>query len=442
MKHFVAFLMLVILLTVCSSVVAQDTAPKELDAYLNNGDTSYAWKLLETQDVEGAKTFLVELTSQTWHDIVWKHSLYIVQPNDMVESDYAILFITGGSGGKVIGEGDRTLAKQLAVGSGMTVAMLTQVPNQPLFGDHHEDSLIGETFLKAIESKDWSWPLLFPMCKSAIRAMDAVQEVLKKEEKRDIEGFVVTGASKRGWTTWLTGASQDKRVIAIAPIVINTLNMKAQMPYQVETWGEYSDQIIDYSSRNLIQEEEDAQRMKLKNGIFEMVDPYSYRSRLKQPKLIVNGANDPYWTVDAMKFYWDDLADPKYTITLPNAGHGLDDQKMKALMTIGLFARFAALGEDWPSLSWDRKVLDDKYEVSVFTEIPVKAAKLWTATSETKDLRKSKWTSKPIAWRDGYCRVLIPQPEKGHIAYYVELELDAPIDINGSLTTQVWLDGQ
>src|SRR5207244_4278406 len=121
------------------------------------------------------------------------------------------------------------------------VAFLYGIPNQPLFGEQkgqglREDALIAETFVRYLSTKDESWPLLFPMVKSLVKAMDALQEFAQREWGVRIEGFIVSGASKRGWTTWLTAAA-DARVIAIAPLVIDTLNMKEQLPHQLKSYG-------------------------------------------------------------------------------------------------------------------------------------------------------------------------------------------------------------
>ena len=173
------------------------------------------------------------------------------------------------------------------------VAFLYGVPNQPLLDGKHEDALIAETFVRYLDTKDPSWPLLFPMVKSLTRAMDALQQFARQEWKIEVTHFVVSGGSKRGWTAWLS-AAVDPRVKALVPCVFDTLNMQAQLSHQLQSYGKYSEMIVDYTKRSLVPvpNTEDARKL------WMMVDPWFYRDRLKQPKMIVNGSNDPYWTQD------------------------------------------------------------------------------------------------------------------------------------------------
>ena len=125
---------------------------------------------------------------------------------------------------------------------------------------------------------------------------------LKKEWGLDVETFTITGASKRGWTTWLTGAVDD-RAVAIAPMVIDMLNMSQHTKLQRASFGgKSSEQIDDYEG---LDEQIDTPRGV---ALRKIVDPWEYRERLTQPKLVILGTNDRYWPLDACNLYWNDLA--------------------------------------------------------------------------------------------------------------------------------------
>ena len=120
--------------------------------------------------------------------------------------------------------------------------------------------------------------------------------------------------------------------------------------------GKFSEEIQDYTDRGLTQKHDDADSVRLRS----MIDPYFYRAKLALPKLQINGTNDPYWTLDSMNLYWDDLVGPKWAVYLPNAGHGLDQHRDYAVSGIGAIFRHAIGGVPFPKLSWTHDDQDDK----------------------------------------------------------------------------------
>lgn len=370
-----------------ATTLLRSSIPTEFYGYLAKKDPSFRYEIKDVYKGE------IEMTSQTWQGHPWKHSIILQQPSQIKTKGTAILYITGDGPFK----GDYLDLSLITASTGMPTAMLFDIPNQPLYG-MKEDDLIAHTFEKYLETKDPNWPLLFPMAKSAIRAMDVI-EAVTASSSNPIHNFVVTGASKRGWTTWFVGASRDKRVKGIAPMVIDNLNVGKQMQHQMDTWGFYSDEIKDYTNRGL------QAKLATPEGkrLAQIIDPYSYRQNIKVPTLIVKGANDPYWTVDALSQYWSDLRQPKWVVTVPNAGHGLGN-KIEAVESIGAFARSIAGDFPMPKQKWEIAVSpsDSKtFKVSLNSSGPaLKSVKVWVAESDTLDFRKSKYDAVATATID------------------------------------------
>jgi len=404
----------------------------DLEAYIRKPEPEFAWSLKEKNDQAGDRTYDLQLVSQSWQGITWRHQLEVYQPKNVAPNATMFLWVTGGSPRPA----HALIGMELARKIGAPVAFLFNIPNQPLLeGKLVEDDLVAETFVRYLKTKDENWPLLFPMVKSVVKAMDVVQSFGKEQLKQAPERFIVSGASKRGWTTWLTAAA-DKRVAAIAPMVIDTLNMSAQMPKQIEALGAYSERLQPYVKRGLLPVPQSAEGKRL----LSMVDPWSYRDRLSMPKFIVNGSNDFYWVTDALNIYWKDLPGDKWVLYVPNTGHDLlrpnPESFNRLLNGLAAFSRYQMSGKRMPELNWTQEQTGPTLRLTVEASPAPSGARLWVAEAPNQDFRTAEWRERPLEFSGGRVTGVVSAPEKGYLAFFGEL--DYKIDgLKYQLSTQI-----
>jgi PhoPQ-activated pathogenicity-related protein len=148
------------------SVAAQSAAPElgedsrhagPLQTYVAKPDSTYEWHVRGRYRYHGTELVELELLSQTWQDVVWKHQLILIKPPHVADPARGVLIIGGGhwhdsyetdpapdslpkGGGAFV-----LIARRLE----SVVAVLGQVPFQPLFGKD-EDELIAYTLTKRL----------------------------------------------------------------------------------------------------------------------------------------------------------------------------------------------------------------------------------------------------------------------------------------------------
>jgi PhoPQ-activated pathogenicity-related protein len=415
-----------LLLATASCALAAETA---LDRYVKQADPTYSYKVVNTLKGEGYTAFVVELTSQTWRKetevdrTVWKHWLTIVKP-DKVESSTGYLFITGGNSRNPAPARAKPEFIDIALATHTVAVELQDVPNQPLQfpdapGPKTEDGIIAYTWVKYMKTGDENWPLRLPMTKAAVRALDTIQDVMAKPEAGGVkvEKFVVSGGSKRGWTTWTT-AAVDKRVAAIVPASIDLLNLAKSFEHHWKVYGFWAPAVKDYDQAGVM----DWMGTKEFRNLMTIEEPYNYRDRLTMPKFLIQGAGDQFFLPDSSRFYFDDLKGEKYLRYVPNADHSLRGSDARESMAA--FYESYVKGTPRPKFSW---TFEKNGDIRVTTKDKPTAVKLWQATNpEKRDFRIEtlgpKFTASDLQDQGGGVYVAkVAAPEKGWTAYLVEL---------------------
>jgi PhoPQ-activated pathogenicity-related protein len=389
-----------------------------LDAYVSAPDPAYHYSLNSTLTGQGYTDYVINMTSQTWrspsevNQTAWQHWLQIIVPAT-VTSHTAVLEIGGGSNTLIPPPAADNTGVLTATTLGAITVVLPTVPNEPLQftgqpGPFTEDQIVAYSLSQYLNGGDQNWPVLLPMVESAVRAMDTTQSFVASQSggSLSVDNFVVSGASKRGWTTWLTPAV-DSRVVAIVPFVFDFLNEGQQVPHLQDAYvgvtqdvvGGFPGAVKDYTNDNVFG------RLGTPQGIAlgQIIDPFSYINRpgYDIPKYMVDSTGDQFFVPDSAQYYFNQLPGQNYIRYVPNTDHGLNADAVTGALN---FMKAFLDGAQLPQFSWN--VTDGGTTIDVHSVDTPTSVEMWQASDpNSRDFRLESigaaWSSSNLSDQGG-----------------------------------------
>ncbi|WP_122662840.1 PhoPQ-activated pathogenicity-related family protein [Pseudomonas viridiflava] len=436
-----------------SNVAAQPTAA--LTSVVGKGEPNFSevlmsykksqasiplsYKASGVESLPGIEKRTFELKSQTWspeglvEPAQWLHEVVIYIP-DNARPGQALLIANNGTHLPRPGDAPRPaddfseeIAISVARKTGTIVISTSNVPNQYLtYTDdglaRREDDSVAHSwklFLRNPQQRP-TMSLHIPMMQSMIKTMDLAQRELASWK---VDEFIISGASKRGWATWLT-AIADERVVAIVPFVIDVLGMDKVLEHTYRTYGNsWPAAFSAYQREGITRQTRTAAFDKL----LQIEDPLRYLDspygqRLAIPKYIVNASGDDFFVPDSTRFFFNELPGPKALRVAPNSSHyGIREYLEEALVP---FINRLREGRPLPTatLQSTRSPEPQRFVVS-FSEPPVKVMQ-WTASNPlARDFRYAcgiRYQPETLTVTAQKTEVTLKKPEQGWMASFVE----------------------
>jgi PhoPQ-activated pathogenicity-related protein len=369
----------------------------QLDLCVREPDNNFDADIVSQIPGTGVTGFVYNLISQSWREYSevdrteWKHFMTIIKP-DVIQKTKALMVVARGE--YVNGVPPDTIDpaySDLARTSGAIVAVLKDVPSQPISftGDagspRSDHDLVAYSLSQYMDDPtDGEWPLVCPMVKSVLRAMDTVQSFYMGGS--NIDSFVVTGDSKRAWTSLLTSAV-DPRVEAVIPVAWDAINWNPHFSLHQSVYGGFTPSWDPYEALDVLSDLPTAAGQ----ALIAYADPFSYRTRLIAKKFFINATGDDFFVPDAAQFYVgaNALAGSTYLNYLPNRDHGIAMKPADVKQNIAAIFRLCAEGFQFPQIQWDVLPPGDRLRVTTLLGIP-DAVMLYVANSPDRDFRESE----------------------------------------------------
>lgn len=454
------------------------SAATPLDDYVSKPDPNYRWfdTNATIKTLLGGTGYVLNVTSQQWLDTsratspngaIWSHQVVVVVPQHVRFQNVSMTYLTGNCNDNpgIPGPTDEELmiGDLLSAQTGMIFMIVYQLPNCPIVYPSDprqqrrtEDAVIAYAWAQYRMNLDPEWLPRLPMAKAAMAAMRAVTEWTAEKGLAKLEGFIVAGASKRGWTTWAVGmvtCDSCPKILAIAPLVPIVPSLHLEMHRMWQAYNGWTFAFSDYMQQNCtryLDTPEFAQMLSI-------VDPSFYYERLARlPKFVVLSSDDEFMMMDWSNIWYDDVLGEKHLLIVPNSEHSLVTGIPEVATSLGVFASSIAHGRQTrPNFNYTYNNVTGELAVTISAQFPPASVVVHsghTTQSKRRDFRwvrlannetgLCKWPDialpkpifggnciQPILWNNvtltptspGVYRFTPPQ-EKDWMAYYIEMK--------------------
>eukprot|EP01061_Rhynchopus_euleeides_P010762 TRINITY_DN20338_c0_g1_i1.p1 TRINITY_DN20338_c0_g1~~TRINITY_DN20338_c0_g1_i1.p1 ORF type:complete len:547 (+),score=155.79 TRINITY_DN20338_c0_g1_i1:88-1641(+) len=365
-----AVLLCTVLLLTCSSHATP------LDDYINKDDGMFEWHDTQARvhTLLGSTAYVLNVTSQQWLDVskahgpngaLWMHQAVVVVPKTLRIRDRAAIYVTGGCNDhpKVPPQTDTDLllADTIAEGAGIVTVVLYQIPNchvvfpsDPNLKPRGEDAFMAWAWRQYIvgNATNPEWLPWLPMAKAVFKAMHASELFARQQGLAEIDGWVVMGASKRGWTSWAVGYADCHQewcptLVGLGLIVPIAPAISLDMHHQWQCYGGWTFAFKDYYEANVTGWLDSPQF----DASMQIMDPINNAARLARlPKHVVVSSDDEFMMFEWTRL-WDGRIPGETSLTIvDNAEHSMVTGLPEALETLTNFVRSVALNGTRPSI--------------------------------------------------------------------------------------------
>eukprot|EP01080_Neovahlkampfia_damariscottae_P011860 gene11860-5189_t len=422
---------------------------KVIEEYVNRPDNTYKYNLHSTVNATNGRMYVLNVTSQTWlttNEVskpVWKHWVLVIIPR-IITSFEPLVFIRGSNSDM---KAPTTIPKDYAAAASITqsiIIVIHQVPNQPVSfpsepRPRKEDDIIAYTWKIFLNTKKTDWIQQLPMVKGAVKCIDSAKDFLFKTLRIKVDKYVVTGASKRGWTTWLVAIARPQEIAAIIPIVIPVLNMTENFKQIYKSYCFWPAALKDYEREGIMKRMYTPEMQDLQ----KIVDPINYLDILKMPKYIVSASGDQFFVPDSSDLFMNHLKGENRLRYIPNSDHGMKgtDAFESIISTYHSYINRVSR----PEFKWENKFDAEKGELTLYSSEKPESVKLWYAINEkhrnfmVKAIGKVWKSENLIDQGNGKYSAKVNNPSIGYKAYMIEVKYKSKTLVPMIFTTSVYV---